>query len=158
VAWGWRQNLLNADRVPPGHGEVVRVDEARARAEAEIGQAHLVGVVGEAHPTKLDAAVALAVDADAGPVGFGPTADGLDVGVEVGDGGRAGDQQAAPAAWTAGITPDAELIDNRGIAGGHAAPHSTQAVGQGAVDVDSTGGLEYCLAVSMHHRSGFGSV
>ena len=57
MAWGWRYDLLDADLVAPRDVEVVLVEEALAGPQAEIGQADLVGVVGEAEPAEVGDAV-----------------------------------------------------------------------------------------------------
>src|SRR5690349_2765785 len=62
-----------------------------------------------------------------------PTEGDLDDGVQPGDGCVIGDQQAAPDQRADSLEPDAELVDSRGVRGGHTAPRSTEAVSQSAV-------------------------
>jgi hypothetical protein len=69
---GRRHDLLDADLVLPRDVEVVLVEEAIARPEAEMSQMHLVRVVGEAHPTRVGNAIALAVDHELVEVGVRP--------------------------------------------------------------------------------------
>src|SRR6266536_3686564 len=57
LVWSWRPDLLKADLVAPGDVEGVLVGEALAGPKAEIGQADLVGAVGEADPTEVGDAV-----------------------------------------------------------------------------------------------------
>lgn len=52
LAWGRREDLLDADLVAPGDVEVVLIPEVLARSKAEIGQAYVVGVIGKADPTE----------------------------------------------------------------------------------------------------------
>jgi hypothetical protein len=128
-----RQNLLNADLVAPGDVEVVLVDEALARAKAEIGQAYLVWIVGEAHPTRVGNTVTLAVDHEAVEVRVGPAEGSLDAGVEVRDGGLTRDQESAPDQRADSVEPDAKLVDSGRVACGHTAPRSIETAGQGTV-------------------------
>ncbi len=133
VARHERHDLLDADLVAPGEVEVVLVGETLAHPKAERGQAHLMRVVGEGHPTSIGDAVALGVNDEAVQVGIGPAEGELDGGVKLGDSRFSGDQQAAPDQRADSVEPDAELVDNRWVGGGHTTPCSTEATGQGAV-------------------------
>src|SRR5689334_15265635 len=90
-------------------------------------------VVGEGHPTSIGDAVARAVNDEAVQVGIGPAEGELDGGVKLGDSRSTGDQQAAPDQRADSVEPDAELVDNSWVGGGHIAPRSTEATGQDAV-------------------------
>lgn len=133
LVWSRRHDLLNADLVAPGDVEVVLIEEALLRPKAKIGQADLVGVVGEAGPAEVSDAVVLAVNDELVEVGIAPAEGDLDDGVQLGDGRRIAHQQAVPDQRADSVESDAELVDSRGVGGGHTAPRSSQAAGQGVV-------------------------
>jgi hypothetical protein len=99
----------------------------------EISQAHLIGIVGKADPGKIGDAVVLAVDDELMEMRVAPAEGDLDDGMQLGDSRRIGEQQAAPDQRADSVEPDADLVDRSGIGGGHTAPRSTEAAGQGAV-------------------------
>src|SRR5207253_650371 len=110
----------------PRDVEVVLVVEALAPAKVEISQADLIGIVGKADPAKIGDAVGLAVDDELMEMRVVPAEGDLDDGVQLGDGRRLGDQQAAPDQWTDSVEPDAELVDSNRVGGGHTAPGRTE--------------------------------
>jgi hypothetical protein len=126
--------------VTPQVVEIVFVGKALVRAETEVGETNLPGIVGEADPTGVGDTIGFPMDDEAVEMGIGPAKGALDELVKNGDGAVATDEESAPDERADGTEPNAELVDLELGGNGHRAPRSTQTAGRGAVPSGGSGG------------------
>jgi hypothetical protein len=106
-----RELPLDPDLVLPGIAEVTLVEEAFVAAELEVGEANLVGILGEPGPSRPTDAVIPGVDAEAMEVGVGPAEGDLERVMELGQGAVGAHQEPPPDHGADLPDPDVELVD-----------------------------------------------
>ena len=112
--WIGREDLLEADVMPPAGDEIVVVGEALTQAQPEADQGNRLWVGGGADAWAA-ASVLLAVDPEAVQVDVLPTHRDLDDVMEVGNRRVARDEDAAPDQWGHVAQDQPELVDTRGV-------------------------------------------